>query len=57
MGKRTAASLRELEQQARDAQKKAAKDNDVAGAIYEGYVAATYASRAAKHEQPGAKGW
>ena len=57
MGKRTAESLRELEKSAREAQKKAVKDNDTPGAIYESQVAAEYGRRAARHEQPGAKGW
>jgi len=57
MGKRTAESLRHLEQSARDAQKQAVKDNDTPGAIYESQVAADYGRRAAEHEKPGAKGW
>jgi len=57
MGKRTAASLRKLEKSARDAQRKAVKEGDTAGAIYESQVAAEYGRRAAEHEKPGAEGW
>jgi len=57
MGKRTAESLRHLEQSARKAQRKAVEENDTPGAIYESQVAAEYGRRAQRHEQPGAEGW
>jgi len=57
MGKRTAVSLRQLEKSARDAQRKAVKEGDTAGAIYESQVAAEYGRRATEHEKPGAEGW
>jgi hypothetical protein len=57
MGKNTAKAMRDLEKSAREAQAKAVKENDTAGAIYESQVAAEYGRRAVKHERPGAKGW